>query len=110
MLHGEKLRKADLSISTSGDNTVISAPGAGKYISIDHIHFFPAAAVTVQMKDGATNYGGSYPLDSKQPVTLENVMQDQDGIITLSDNAAFVVNLSGAVAVTGFVRYRIHGS
>ena len=107
MIGGNKLRKADISISTSGDNEIIAAPGGGMYLAIDHINVFPASAVTVQFKDGSTNYGGSYPLDAKQPVTLENVVQDQDGLLTMSNNAAFVINLSSAVAVTGFVRYRI---
>jgi hypothetical protein len=107
ILGGNKTYKADISISASGDNTIIAAPGDGRYIAVDHINLFPAAAVTVQFKDGATNYGGSYPLDTKQPITLENAISDQDGIITMSNNSAFVINLSGAVAVTGFVRYRI---
>ena len=109
MLHGAKLRKADISISTSGDNTIISDPGDGKFIVIDHINLVPNAAVTIQFKDGTTNYGGAYSLTSSQGFVLENSMQDQDGIITISDSAAFVINLSGAIQVSGFCRYRIIG-
>ena len=103
----EKLYKADISISSSGDNTIIAAPGAGKRIAIDLVNVLPTSAVSVQMKDGTTNYGGAYPLDAKQPFVFENTIQNYDGIITLSANSAFILNLGSAVQVGGFVRYRI---
>ena len=104
----ENLLKADISISTSGDNTIITAPsGTSEYIVIDHINMVPNSAVTVQLKDGSTNYGGAYSLTANQGWVLENSIQNQNGIITLSVNSAFVINLSSAVQVSGFVRYRI---
>ena len=105
-IYGNNLMKADISISTSGDNTIIAAPTSG-YIAIDHINFIPTSAVTVQLKDGSTSYGGAYPLDGKQAVVLENSIQNEHGLIKLSDASAFVMNLSGAVQVSGFVLYRI---
>jgi len=51
--------KANISFSTSGDQTIISAPGAGKYLAIDQINFIVAAAVTIQFIDGSTNFGGA---------------------------------------------------
>jgi len=104
----DKLYKADIDISSSGDNTVIAAP-AGSFIAIDHINILPTSAVTVQLKDGATAYGASYPLDAKQGLVFDNVMAHRDGIITMSNSSAFVINLGGAVQVSGFVRYRIVG-
>lgn len=101
--------KADINFSSSGDNSVISAPGAGVRIAIDFITLLPTTAVTVQMKDGATAYGGPLPLDTKQPFTFENAMHDPEGVINLSDNAAFVINLGGAVQCGGFVKYRLIG-
>ena len=105
----EKLQKADINISSSGDNTVIAAPGSGQYIAIDFISFFPTTAVTVQFKDGATSYGGALPLDAKQTITWENSFRNQDGVITMSNNSAFVMNLGGAIQVSGLIRYRIIG-
>ena len=105
----ETERKADINTATSGDNTIIAAPGAGKYLAIDHMNFLPTSAVTIQIKDGTTAYGGPYPLDAKQAYTIENAMHLQGGVIKLSDNAAFVLNLGGAVQVGGFVRYRVVG-
>lgn len=106
--YSETIRKADINISSSGDNTIIAAPGAGKHLMIDFITLIPTSAVTVQMKDGTTAYGGPLPLDAKQPFTFENAVHYERGIITCSDNAAFVINLGGAVQCGGFVRYRIY--
>ncbi len=103
----ETLEKADINISSSGDNIIIAAPGDGKYLCIDFIQYLPTTAVTVQYKDGATNYGGPLPLDAKQAVTAENAMHNEHGIFTMSNNSAFVMNLGSAVQVGGIVRYRI---
>jgi len=108
MEFSENLKMASISISTSGDNTIISAPASG-YIAIDHINFIPTTAVNVQMKDGSTAYGGAYPLDAKQAFVLENAMRSEKGVITLTPKTAFVINLSGATQVSGFIRYRIIG-
>lgn len=105
-MYENNLLKADISIAASGDNTIIAAPSAG-YIAIDHINFVPTSAVTVQLKQGTTNYGGAYPLDTKQAFTIENAILNDKGIITLKPGEAFVINLGAAVQVSGFVRYRI---
>lgn len=106
MLYENQLLKADINIATSGDNTVIAAPSAG-YIAIDHINFVTTSAVNIQLKQGSTNYGGAYPFDTKQTFTIENAIQNPQGIITLLPGEAFVMNLSASVQVSGFIRYRI---
>lgn len=126
-IYQSALLKADVSISAAGDNTIITI-GAGEmptgwdnsatYIAIDHINLVPASAVTVQLKDGAstdaniatspqTNYGGAYQLTSNQGFVLENAIQNEHGLISLKPNHSFVINLSGAVQVSGFIRYRL---
>jgi hypothetical protein len=107
MNYQETLEKADINISAAGDNTIIAAPGDGKYLCIDHINLVPAAVVVVQLKDGTTNYGGAYPLTTSQGFVLENAMKNEHGLITCSNNSSFTINLSGAVQVSGFIRYRI---
>ena len=97
--------KADIDFATSGDHTVIAAPAEG-YIAIDHINFLPASAVTVQLQDGATDYGGAYLLNNQANV-LENAYMNPKGVITLSPGEAFIMNTNGAVQLSGFVRYRI---
>jgi len=106
----EKLYKADINIATSGDNIIISAPGAGHYLAIDFITLLPTTAVAVQFKTGSTSYGGALPLDAKQAVTIENSIKNQDGVITCGDNEEFIINLGGNVQVGGFLRYRIIGN
>jgi hypothetical protein len=106
MFYENALKKADINIATSGDNTIIAAPSAG-YIAIDHINFIPTSAVTVQMKQGTTAYGGAYSLDEKQAFTIENAIHNSHGVITLLPGEAFVLNLSASVQVSGFIRYRI---
>jgi len=105
-MYENNLLKADIDIASAGDNTIIAAPSAG-YIVIDHINFVPTSAVTIQLKQGTDAYGGAYPLDSKQAFTIENAIQSPQGIITLKPAEAFVINLSDAVQVSGFVRYRV---
>ena len=105
----ETLQKADINISSAGDNTVISAPTTdpNAYIAIDHINFVVNGTVTVQFKDGTTVYGGPYALAQGQGVTLENAMHNEHGIITLGVGNPFKMNLSAGVQVSGFIRYRI---
>ena len=109
MVDNEVLYKADVNISTSGDTTIIAAPGTGHYLAIDFVQIIPTTAVTVQYKDGTTNYGGAFPLAAQQAQTIENASRNVRGMITCSDNSAFVINLSGNVQVGGIVRYRIVG-
>jgi|SRR3990167_10789118 len=110
MAYLEKLNKADINISTSGDNIIIAAPGEGHYLAIDFLTLLPTTAVTVQFVTGSTNYGGPFPLDGKQAMTLENATGHEYGCITCGDNEAFKINLSGNVQVGGFLRYRIVGN
>jgi len=105
-MYENHLRKEDINIATSGDNTIIAAPSAG-YIVIDHINFITTSAVIIQMKQGTTNYGGAYPFDAKQTFTIENAMMNPQGVITLLPGEAFVMNLASSVQVSGFVRYRV---
>lgn len=105
----EDSKMASVSFSTSGDQTIIAAPGAGKYIAIDHINFVVAGATNVYFVDGSTQYGGLYTLTTNQAMVLENTHQAQKGVITCADNSAFKINSSASVVVGGFVRYRICG-
>jgi len=105
-----------VSISTAGDNTVITT-GSGEmpaawdngstYIAIDSLTLVAANTVTVQLKSGSTNYGGAMTLIAGVPLVIINSPRNEHGIITLAPNQNFVINLGGAVQVSGFVRYRV---
>lgn len=107
----EKLQNTVINISTSGNNTIISAPGAGHYIAIDFLALLPTTAVSVQfIAEADIAITGPFPLDAKQAITFENATQNQDGVLTCGDNQAFIINLGGNVQVGGFIRYRIVGN
>ena len=86
----EALKKQDINISTSGNNTLIAAQGVGTYIAIDFISLLPTTAVSVQFVSGSTNYGGPLPLAAQQALTWENAMKNEHGVITCAPNKAFV--------------------
>lgn len=102
-------RTIALSISSSGDNQVIAAPTDG-YIAIDHINLIPTTAVSLTFKRGSTAISGAYPLDAKQPVTLENATHKEEGVMRCGRNEAFVINLGSAVQVGGYIDYRVVGN
>ena len=102
--------KADINISSSGTNVILSSPiptDNNLYYAIDHINLVPDAAVTLQIVCGSTNYGGAYSLTANQGFILENVSGDENGIITCGADEAFLLELSDAVQVSGFIKYRI---
>jgi hypothetical protein len=101
-------RRFDINIATSGDNTIIAAPTNGK-ICIDYITFLPTVANTIQFKDGATAFGGPLPLDTKQPFTAANSHECDEGVMTMSRNSAFIMNLGSSNQVGGFGYYRVFG-
>ena len=107
-LFSEDQRNVVIDISSSGDNTIIAAPTNG-FIAIDHINFMPTSAVSVVLKRGSTSLSGAYPLDAKQALTLENPSDWAKGVQNTNPTEAFILNLSSAVQVSGFIRYRIIG-
>jgi hypothetical protein len=108
-IFGDRLRTAVIDAAASGNNTLIAAPSRG-YIAVDHINILPTSAVSVTFKSGSTALTGPYPLDTKQPITLENALHHQDGVLTCAPGEALVMTLGGAVQVGGMIRYRIVGA
>lgn len=104
----EKQLNVVIDISNSGDNTIISAPTNG-FIAIDHINFIPTSAVGVKFIKGTTDLSGTYPLDAKQALTLENPSDWGRGLQNTDAGEDFIINLDSAVQVSGFIRYRLIG-
>jgi hypothetical protein len=105
----ENTKNAVIDLSASGDNTIITCPDTDKYIAIDHINFLVETAVDLTFKSGSTAISGTYTLDAKQAIALDNACSSQKGVINCSAGEDFVITLSAAVQVSGFVRYRIIG-
>lgn len=98
------LTNAAVSISSSGDNTVISGVG-GQAIRIYKLVVTAAAAVNVTLKSASTSLTGAMRLTADgSAIVLES--NDGEPLFQCGTADAFIVNLSGAVALTGFVQYR----
>jgi hypothetical protein len=91
---------AALTVSASGDNTVIAAPGAGKHLAIYRLVMTAArgSEVDIILKSAATTKSGAMVADTYD-------LDFGDAPLICGTNEAFIVNLSAAVAVTGFVQY-----
>jgi hypothetical protein len=104
----EKRIPLAVSTSTAGANTLIAAPGDGKFLAIDFIALNPdGGAQTVTITTGTATV--AFALNDNQPLTIENAIHDPEGIFTCSNNTAFTLTLGAATSVTGYVKYRICG-
>lgn len=108
-LPGRKAR-ATIDTATSGENTIIAAPGAGAHIQIDHLTVLPSGgANTIDFRNGsgAGNSIVEFPFDDNQAWVFDNASGEYP--ITLSNNTAFIINLGSATQVDGLVLYRVIG-
>jgi len=94
------IKVASINISTSGDNTIISAE-TGKRHYILKLVIIAEGAVDIILKHGATAWTGPMKFADLTGLTLD---LDNCPLIT-GENEAFIINLSAAVTVTGFVMY-----
>lgn len=106
MEFSDKQQTATIDVSSSGNNTLIAAPSAGR-IAVDHIQLIPEAAVEMILKSGSTNLEGPENFDPQQAKTIENVTKSYEGIYKCGFGDAFVLNLSDAVQVSGYIVYRV---
>lgn len=96
------LTNAAVSFSSSGDNTVVSGTG-GQTIRVHRIMFVVAGTVNVTLKDGAsTSLSGAIPMTAYGGLILD--LSDTPWFVTAAGNA-FIINLSAAVQVSGFIQY-----
>lgn len=90
-----------VSFASSGDNTVISAT-TGKRLLVNRIWFVVAGATSLTFKNGTTALSGKVPVAANGSFTLD--LSDEPWFIT-SLSAAFVINSTNAVQVSGQVYY-----
>lgn len=98
---------AAISASSSGDNTLVAAPAAGKRIVVLALVLNPAAAVDLTLKSGSTTLvalGGFR--DTGEPAGLA-LSLNPGGYFECAAGEALVLNLDGAVAVKGFLNYEV---
>ena len=94
--------RAPISIAVAGDNTVIAAV-VGQTIRIYHYDFVVNNNVTATLKDGAVAMSGAYQFTAGAGMAYDA----PGGIypIVLTAGSGFVINLGGAVQVSGFIQY-----
>lgn len=86
--------------ASSGNNTIIAAPGAGLRTVILHFNFVCRAAVNVRLLSDAVQKSGLYNFAANQGLAFDG------GIVApllMEPNDAFIINLSAAVGIDGFV-------
>lgn len=98
--------------TTSGDNTILAAPTDGSFYAIDFITLNPGGGANLTtlkniqaLADAVQNI--VMDLNDNQPITFENAIHEPNGILRTKVNGAFVINLTAATRITGFMIYRI---
>lgn len=96
------VKRAAISASDSGDNTIVAA-SSGKAFRVLAYVLVADDAVAVKWKDGAsTDTSGDMSLAANGGVAAP---YNPDGHVATSVGNALVLNLSGAVAVNGHLTY-----
>lgn len=96
------LRQTAISISASGDNTVITNTG-DQPISIDKIALSCATPVTIILKSGSTTLA-TFP--GVTGFTLDMNVH-HEALYQLAVGDSFIINISAAVVVQGTVWWRL---
>jgi len=95
------IKRANISVGTSGDNTLVAAV-TGKKIVVVNMLFQPVDDVTITFKSGSTNISGAILFLANSGVSsTDNVF----GLLETVAGQALVMNLSGAVNVRGYLTY-----
>lgn len=98
------LTNANVSFSSSGENTVVSGT-ASQTIRVFAGSFSAASAVTMTIKDAASGTTlATVPLLSGGSFNFDTIQSGEPLFVTAS-SGAFIISLSSAVSVTGFVQY-----
>lgn len=95
------IKRATIAASSSDDNAIVAAPGAGNKIILLAWFLSPSAAVNAKWRSATTDKTGlTYFASAGQTV---------QGSVTVecAENEALNLNLSGAVAVGGNIEYVI---
>ena len=100
---------AAISASSSGANTVVAAV-ANKRIRVQNYLLVGGGTVTATWKSDTTAISGGLPLVANSVVACSagnSNPNGPDGVLETAGGAALVLDLSGAVAVSGHIRYEV---
>ncbi len=100
---------AAISASSSGANTVVAAVGARKIRVLNYL-LVSAGTVTATWKSDTTGISGALPLVANSAISCAGGSHNAngpEGVLETAGGEALVLSLSGAVAVTGHIRYEV---
>jgi hypothetical protein len=110
MALAREMTDATVTAASSGNNTIVAAPGAGKRLAFAYVKVQRTQGVTAETvvlyKKGASGDTFAYSVTSDDipgEVLVDAVSELQ--LRVLPENTAFVVNLSGANSQTFTLRY-----
>jgi hypothetical protein len=100
-----QLKSAPISVSTAGNNTLISAV-SGKRICVTGFMIQGAGTVSVKFTNGSggADLTGAFTFQAREGATSPSVAPPYHHFAT-TQNTALIINLSDAVSVVGFVSY-----
>ena|SRR5437879_6853461 len=101
----QQFKTAQLNFASSGDNTAIAA-STGDSIKVWKIWFTVAGAVNVTFKNGASVTLGGPAIMTSNGASF-TLYYDGSPHWTTTVGNAFVINLSGGVALTGQIYYSL---
>ena len=90
--------------AASGDNTIIAAPGTGLRIAIVHFNFIARGDVNVRLLSDAVQKSGLYNVLANQGFSFDGGIYAP---LLMELNDAFIINLSAAVGIDGFVTHYV---
>lgn len=98
------LTNAAVSASSSGENTLVSGTGS-QTIRVFKLVLVASSAVSVTLKDaaGGTSLTGAIPLTANGAMVLES--NDGEPLFVSASSGAFIMSLSAAVQVSGYIQY-----
>ena len=95
-------KRAAISASSSGDNTIVAADSGKAYRVLSYV-LVASGAVAAKWKDGAsTDVSGAMSLAANSVVPAPH---SPSGHVATSKGNALILNLSGATAVNGHLTY-----
>lgn len=99
-----QVRFASVDVATAGDNTIVAGV-AGRRIQLVHYLLNPQGAVNLFWRDGAGGAALSGTIVFGAAGFLDT--GNAEGLLATSDGNALVLNLSGAVQVSGHISYML---
>jgi hypothetical protein len=100
------MASAAVSAASSGQNTVVAAPGAGKFIRVYGYVLVASSSVTAKWQSNTTDLTGAMSFTANSGVASGWA---RDGWFDCNTNEALKLNLGGALQVSGHVLYEVRG-